>query len=533
MVKSSDWWRGAVIYQVYPRSYQDDSGDGIGDLPGITRRLEHIAKLGVEAVWLSPIFPSPMADMGYDVSNYVDIEPTFGTLADFKTLVDRAHDLGMKVLIDQVLNHTSDQHPWFAESRADKVNPRADWYVWQDPSPTGAPPNEWMSVFGGSAWQWDARRKQYYLHNFLSEQPDLNFLNPVVQDAVIDVLRFWLELGVDGFRLDTVNYFVHDAQLRNNPPKVQEDGGMPNNPYDMQIHLYSKSRPENVDFLKKVRALTDEFEGRTLVGEVGDNDFAIQLMAEYTKGTDRLHMAYSFDMLSEKYSPEHFRKVIEGFWQGAPDGWPMWSMSNHDVIRHISRWKDFGITEAALAEQAITLLVSLEGSICLYQGEELGLTETEMEYSELTDPVGLRFWPENKGRDGCRTPMVWDESPYGGFSTVKPWLPVKAPQAAKAASLQDGVAGSVMEHYRKMLQWRGSLPVLRTGKMAFLPAVGKVMIFTRGSGAEQVTCYFNLAPTAATLPAPVGLNLIADVSRATVAAGQIALAPNGWAFFSA
>ncbi|MGV3651977.1 MAG: alpha-amylase family glycosyl hydrolase, partial [Devosia sp.] len=289
-----EWWRGAVIYQVYPRSFQDSNGDGIGDLPGILRRLDYLASLGIDAIWLSPIFPSPQADMGYDVSNYTDIDPLFGSLEDFDSLIKGAHERGLKVIIDQVLSHTSDHHPWFRESRVSRTNARADWYVWADPKPDGSPPNNWPSVFGGRAWEWNATRRQYYLHNFLTSQPDLNFHNPAVQDAVLDVMRFWLERGVDGFRFDTVNYYFHDAQLRSNPP-VKRPEHLPYavNPYDMQEHKFSKSQPENIAYLKRVRQLMDEFPGTTTVGEVGDSHKAVQLMAEYTSGTDKLHMCYS------------------------------------------------------------------------------------------------------------------------------------------------------------------------------------------------------------------------------------------------
>ena len=280
----TDWWRGAVIYQIYPRSFQDSSGNGIGDLAGITRRLGHVASLGADAIWLSPIFPSPMADMGYDVSDYTGIDPLFGSLADFDRLLDEAHALGLKVIIDQVLSHTSDQHPWFAESRQSRVNPRADWYVWADPLPDGTPPNNWASVFGGPAWEWDPRRRQYYLHNFLAAQPDLNFHTPAVQDALIDAMRFWLDRGVDGFRLDTVNFYFHDAKLRPNPPEPRDEVLPAINPYDMQDHVHSKSRPENIAFLQRIRQLTDSYPNRAMVGEVGEGRRAVEVMAAYTEG---------------------------------------------------------------------------------------------------------------------------------------------------------------------------------------------------------------------------------------------------------
>ncbi|MCU0831460.1 MAG: alpha-amylase family glycosyl hydrolase, partial [Rhizobiaceae bacterium] len=295
---NADWWRGAVIYQIYPRSFQDSNGDGIGDLKGITERLDHVASLGVDAIWLSPFFTSPMKDMGYDVSDYCDVDPVFGTLADFDALVAKAHALGLKVMIDQVLSHSSDQHPWFIESKSSRTNKKADWYVWADAKPAGDPPTNWQSVFGGSAWTWHSGRRQYYLHNFLASQPDLNFHNPAVQDALLKTTEFWLKRGVDGFRLDTVNFYVHDARLRDNPGVDLAPGALPAvNPYGHQTHLFDKTRPENIAFLKRFRALLDRFDARAAVGEVGDEDRSLKTMAEYTSGGDRLHMCYSFDML--------------------------------------------------------------------------------------------------------------------------------------------------------------------------------------------------------------------------------------------
>lgn len=490
-----DWWRGSVTYQVYPRSFQDTDGDGIGDLSGITARLPYLSELGVDAIWLSPVFKSPMADMGYDVSDYTDIDPLFGSLADFDVLVARAHDLGLKVIIDQVISHSSDQHPHFAESRRSRANPKADWYVWADARADGSPPNNWLSVFGGSAWEWDTRRRQYYLHNFLASQPDLNFHNPEVQDWALSVLRFWLDRGVDGFRLDTVNYYFHDRDLRSNGPLPPGNGPSPHNPYEMQDHLYSKSRPENLDWLGRMRALTDSYDGRMLVGEVGDNRLrSLDLMVEYTR-PGRLHMAYSFDMLGPEFTARHFRSRIEGFFTRGPESWPMWAFSNHDVVRHVSRWAKEGQREE-VARLAAAMLLSFEGSICLYQGEELGLTETELEFHELTDPPGIRFWPEYKGRDGCRTPMVWDGSPHGGFTTGTPWLPVKAEQAGLHAKGQAGVAGSVLEFYRTMLACRRRTPALISGRTRFLDLAEPVLGFLRG---PDLACLFNLSPDTVTL----------------------------------
>lgn len=529
-----NWWRGGVIYQIYPRSFQDSNGDGVGDLRGILSRLEHVANLGVDAIWLSPIFTSPMADMGYDVSNYTDIDPLFGTLADFDALIEKAHGLGLKVIIDQVLSHTSDQHPWFKESRTSRTNPRADWYVWADPNEDGTPPNNWPSVFGGPAWEWNGTRKQYYLHNFLINQPDLNFHNPEVQHAVLDAMRFWLDRGVDGFRFDTVNYYFHDQQLRSNPPApVEEETPLEVDPYGMQYHLYSKNRPENIEFLKHVRALLDEFPGTTTVGEVGDAHRPIEIMAAYTAGEDMLHMCYSFAMLGPQFSPQHFRSKIERFFAGAPDGWPCWSFSNHDVERHVSRWEAYAVTPETLARLSIGLLLALRGSVCIYQGEELGLQQAELEYSELTDPPGLRFWPENKGRDGCRTPMPWNDGPNGGFSEVKPWLPVKQPHLNRNVELMDRDPNSISHFYRAILAYRKATPSLVDGEIAFHQVPAPLLAFTRSGTGKSVLCVFNLSASAHSVTFDdLGASaMVAPVSNGTKLDGKtIELEGNGFAY---
>ena len=526
----NDWWRGATIYQVYPRSFQDDDGDGLGDLPGIVRRLDHVAALGVDAIWLSPFFPSPMLDMGYDVSDYCGVDPRFGSLEDFDQLLAKAHRLGLKVIIDQVLSHTSDRHPWFQESRTSRDNARADWYVWSDPLPDGAPPNNWPSVFGGGAWEWEPRRRQYYLHNFLKEQPDLNFHNPAVQDAVLEAMRFWLERGVDGFRLDTVNYYTHDPELRPNPPRKTDWGGdYPVNPYDMQAHVYSKTRPENLAFVERMRMLTDSFGARTLMGEVAESgDRALEIMADYTAGDGRLHMAYSFDMLGNDFTARHFRHEVETFFRHAPDGWPCWSFSNHDVVRHVTRWAQPG-EEAAIARLAVALLASLPGTICLYQGEELGQTETELTYEELTDPPGLRFWPEHKGRDGCRTPMVWEAgAPAAGFSTGRPWLPVKPPQAARAVDRQEGDPGSVLAAYRRTLAFRASRAELRHGPAAFLDLPEPLLGLVSGEGNARTLCLFNRGRESAEIVVDESARAAGPSDGARVDGARVTLAPFGF-----
>ncbi len=526
-----EWWRGAVIYQVYPRSYQDASGDGIGDLPGITHRLEHIASLGVDAVWLSPIATSPMKDMGYDVSNYKDVDPLFGSLEDFDVLVARAHELGLKIILDQVLSHTSDKHPWFIESRKNKSNSHSDWYIWADPKPDGTPPNNWPSVFGGPAWEWEPRRRQYYMHNFLTEQPDLNMHNPVVQDAILDTMKFWLERGVDGFRLDTVNYYFHDAKLRDNPPNRDMKNSTPAETFGWQEHLYSKNQPDNIAFLKRMRVLTDQYDARMMVGEVGDGGATgMQLLADYTRGTDRLHMCYNFEMLGPTFTAAHFRDAISAFQKGAPDGWPSWSFSNHDVVRHVSRWKEHAEDIDDLAKMSVAMLMAFEGTIGIYQVEELALPETEMEYHELTDPPGLRFWPEVKGRDGCRTPMVWEAgSPNGGFSQAHPWLPVKGPQLERAVDIQETLDDSVLQSYRQTIGFRKNSPALSLGKTEFIDLPEPLFAFHRLADGQTLTCVFNLSKQ----PQSLALGQEARATgphNAKVSGKVLELGPNGFAY---
>lgn len=501
----ADWWRGAVIYQVYPRSYQDSTGNGIGDLPGITRRLDHIASLGVDAVWISPFFTSPMKDYGYDVSDYRDVDAMFGTLADFDALVDRAHALGLRVMIDLVLSHSSDQHPWFEESRQNRTNARANWYVWADPKPDGTPPNNWLSIFGGSAWEWDGRRMQYYLHNFLSSQPDLNFHEPEVQEELLDTARFWLERGVDGFRLDTINFYIHDKALRDNPPLAPERRNASIapavNPYNWQEHIYSKNQPENIDFLRKLRSVMAPF-GAAAVGEVGDAQRGLEILGDYTAGTDLMHMCYAFELLSgDRPDADRMVALFEKVADVAADGWACWAYSNHDVVRHVSRW---GLTDQA-ARLFTVLLMCLRGSACIYQGEELGLSEAEVAFEDLQDPYGIEFWPEFKGRDGCRTPMIWTEQDHnGGFTDGVPWLPVHTEHLAHAVDRQNLELGSMLAHYRHAIALRHAHPALARGDLSDMRADGTILQFTRHLKGERIFCAFNLSDEMAEVTFPPG-----------------------------
>jgi alpha-glucosidase len=513
---NAEWWRGCVICQIYPRSFQDTTGDGSGDLRGLASRLAHVASLGVDAVWLSPFFKSPMADMGYDVSDYTAVDPMFGTLEDFDAVVAEAHRLGLKIIIDQVLSHSSDRHEWFVESRASRDNPRADWYVWADPRPDGTAPNNWLSVFGGPAWEWDATRRQYYMHNFLASQPDLNFHNPEVQDALLETVRFWLKRGVDGFRLDTVNYYVHDRWLRSNPPLASSVAGTnaETNPYLYQEHLFDKTQPENLAFLRRFRALLDEYGDRAAVGEVGDETRSLQTLAAYTAGGDKLDMCYTFDLLGPQFSAAHVRGCVEAFENAVSDGWVCWAFSNHDVVRHVTRWTRPGGDPEAVAKFSIALLSCLRGSICLYQGEELGLDEAELAFEDLRDPYGIRFWPGFKGRDGCRTPMVWEKgADNAGFSTGRPWLPIPASHRARAVDVQNGEENSVLDSYRAMLALRKQHTALVQGSIRFLDAEGDILAFIREDDGERMLCVFNFAVEPANWPLPPDVDVAETVDH--------------------
>ncbi|MBC3907112.1 alpha-amylase family glycosyl hydrolase [Undibacterium umbellatum] len=492
-VQANDWWRDAVIYQVYPRSFSDSNGDGIGDLPGITAKLDYIASLGVDVVWISPFFTSPMKDFGYDVADYCDVDPIFGTLADFDDLLKRAHDLGLKIMIDQVLSHCAEVHPWFVESRKSRDNPKADWYVWANPKADGSPPNNWLSVFGGSAWQWDARRRQYYMHNFLVSQPDLNFHHPEVQQAHLDNMRFWLQRGVDGFRLDACNFHFHDQALTDNPPSQVRDNKtvQDNNPYGMQAHIHDKTQPENLAFLEKIRSLLNEF-GAIAIGEVGADD-SLAVMADYTADGNKLQMAYSFNLLTATYSAAYIRQQVEEYEARVKGGWVSWSVGNHDSVRVMTRWGGTAATPE-FAKMLLAMQMALKGTPCLYQGDELALTEADIAYEDIQDPYGITFWPEFKGRDGCRTPMPWQaDQPNAGFSTGKPWLPVPVEHAENAVSIQDHEPNSVLNFARHILAWRKKYPQLSRGEISFFDAPEPVLAIRRDlAGSTSLLAAFNL-----------------------------------------
>jgi alpha-glucosidase len=539
-VPNDNWWRGGVIYQIYPRSFADSNGDGIGDLNGVTERLHYVASLGADGIWLSPFFKSPMKDFGYDVSDYCDVDPMFGTLDDFKALVARAHALGLKVMIDQVLSHCSDQHAWFSESRASINNPKADWFVWADALEDGTPPNNWLSIFGGSAWQWDTRRCQYFMHNFLSSQPDLNFHNVQVQEALLGTVKFWLDLGVDGYRLDTANFYFHDELLRSNPARGRPSGEDPAvsavNPYGWQWHQFDKSRPENLAFLRKLRALLDQYPNTTMVGEIGDDD-GLARVAEYTGGGDKLHMAYCFDLLGTAHSAGHIHAVLSRFEAVAQGGWPCWALSNHDVVRVATRWGGEH-PPSRLLRLAATLQMTLRGTPCIYQGDELGLPEAVIDFKDIQDPYGLTMWPEFKGRDGCRTPLPWTAkasdlgfSP-GQSSHVSPWLPVSESHRELAVDVQVASQDSLFAFYQNLLLWRKSQSALVHGELTLLDTHRQVLAYVRKDDVQQIMCVFNFSEASANWSIPEAWSvrtvlLESGLTGATLVERQVHLEP--WA----
>jgi alpha-glucosidase len=510
------WWRGATIYQIYPRSFQDSNGDGIGDLPGIAGRLDYVARLGVDAVWISPFFTSPMKDFGYDVADYCDVDPIFGSLADFDALVATAHRLGLKLLIDQVYSHTSDVHPWFAESRSSRDNAKADWYVWADPRPDGSPPNNWQSVFGGPAWTWDARRRQYYLHNFLSSQPQLNCHNIAVQDALLGVARFWLDRGVDGFRVDAINFAMHDPELRDNPP-APPGNGMRTRPFDFQLHVHNQSHPDIPRFIERIRALTDQYAARFTVAEVGGASPDAEMKA-FTAGGTHFDSAYGFNFLyADRLTPALVREALEAWPDGPGVGWPSWAFSNHDAPRWISRWTA-PEHAAAYAPMVMLLLACLRGNIIIWQGEELGLSQVDIAFNDLRDPEAIANWPLTLSRDGTRTPIPWSaDAPHFGFSAARPWLPFGPDHGACAVDRQQGDSTSLLERTRRMIALRQRHEALRSGALSIIAAADDLLVFTRTAGDAQVLCAFNLGDQPIGWSAPAGdWSCVESVNGATI-----------------
>ena len=441
-------WKNKVIYQIYPRSFYDTSNNGVGDLRGIINKADYLKDLGIDYVWISPFFKSPQFDYGYDVQDYRTVDPLFGSNKDFLELIEVFKRKNLKIMIDLVLSHTSTHHEWFLSSNSTKKNTYSDWYVWADKL-NDSEPNNWLSVFGGSAWKWSEKRQAYYLHNFLEQQADLNFHNPEVQNQMLDEIRYWLDLGVDGFRFDVINFLFHDANLRDNPPKESEKirplGFNKDNPYGAQYHIYDNSRPEMLPYLEKIRALLDKYNAVS-VGEIVADDFN-QVMGDYTT-ENRLHMAYSFEFLSEEFNYDKVDNIVDNFFKTNPYSWPCWAFSNHDSTRIASR-------SMQTPKELMAKLLSLKGNVCIYQGEELGLHESELDFANICDPFGKRFWPEFKGRDGCRTPMPWSSAEKNlGFSKTKPWLPVDIGFRNLAVDKQLNNSESNLNFFKKLIQER-------------------------------------------------------------------------------
>jgi alpha-glucosidase len=515
------WWQNGVVYQIYPRSFMDSSGDGVGDLRGIEARLDHLAWLGVDAIWLSPCFPSPMADFGYDVSDYCDIDPIFGDLAAFDALLAAAHARGIRVVLDWVPNHTSDQHPWFVESRAGRASPKRDWYVWRDPKPGGAPPNDWKAIFGGSAWEWDEASGQFYLHSFLKEQPELDWRNPEVVKAMHGTLRFWLDRGVDGFRIDVVHRLAKDPELRDTP----EDGCFCE-AWGGEKHIHAENHPDIHELLRGVRGVLDEYEGRMAVGEVYLMNPA-EVARYYGKG-DELHLAFNFSFLHSPWSAERFGSEVErmeGFLQGG--GWPTVVLSNHDVPRHAHRY-DHAEHGEARARVAALMLLTLRGTPFLYYGEEIGMRNTPIPRERLQDPLAFTLHP-NLSRDGERTPMQWQALPGAGFTRGAPWLPIGDAGARNVAAQREDPR-SLLHLYRELLALRRATPALHAGSFRRLEAPEGVLAFERRAGDERALVALNFAGEPRELrfeDAPVRRALSTDPERALPErSGSAALGPS-------
>lgn len=484
------WWERGVIYQIYPRSFQDTDGDGIGDLPGIARRLEHLEWLGIDAVWISPFYPSPMVDFGYDVTDHRSVDPRFGTLAGFDALVAAAHARGIRVILDYIPNHTSDQHPWFRASRASRHDPRRDWYVWRDPAPDGGPPNNWISAFGGSAWEWDAASGQYYYHTYLREQPDLNWRNPAVEAEMLDVIRFWMERGTDGVRVDGVQNVIKDAELRDNPPnpEYRPDGG---DPYDALLRVYSGDRPEVHDVIARMRRVVDGFEGRVLIGEI--YNAPERVMAYYGRDGAGCHFPYNFQLIPLPWDARVIDATIRRYEALLPPGaWPNWVLGNHDRHRVASR------VGAEQARVAAILLLTLRGTPTIYYGDEIGMSDVPIPPDRVHDPWELNLPGRGLGRDPERTPMQWDASHAAGFTTGEPWLPLGDPTRCSVEAQRDD-PGSILTLHRRLLALRRAEPALAVGAWAPVDAEGAVLAYLRADGATRFLVALNLGPDAARL----------------------------------
>ncbi len=486
------WWKRGIVYQIYPRSFQDTNGDGIGDLEGIRRRLDHLVDLGIDAVWISPIFTSPMADFGYDVADYTGIESMFGSMDDFDRLIAEAHRRGLKLILDFVPNHSSDRHPWFLESRASRDNPKRDWYIWRDGKPDGGPPNNWISHFGGPAWTLDEATGQFYLHSFLREQPDLNWRNPEVRAAMYDALRFWLDRGVDGFRVDVIWLMVKDEGLRDNPPNPAWE------PHQAEanrlIPLHSADQPEVHDVIAEMRRVLDEYPERVLIGEIYLP--VERLVTYYGKDGRGAHLPFNFQLLETAWNARAIARMIRDYEAALPPGgWPNWVLGNHDRPRIAAR------VGAAQARVAAMLLLTLRGTPTLYYGDEIGMARVEIPPDRVQDP-----WERNEpglglGRDPVRTPMQWDSGPRAGFTDGEPWLPLGPDHESRNVARSSEDPGSILNLHRRLIALRRERPALAIGDYRSLDAEGTVLAYERRQGDERIVVALNLGSE----PAPVDL----------------------------
>ncbi|MEA2003312.1 MAG: alpha-amylase family glycosyl hydrolase [Actinomycetota bacterium] len=490
---SHPWWQTTVIYQIYPRSFQDTTGSGVGDLPGITRRMSYLADtLGVGAIWISPFYPSPMADFGYDVADYTDVHPMFGTLDDFDELLTVAHSHNIKVIIDWVPNHSSDQHPWFLESRSSRDNPKRDWYIWRDAKPDGSLPNNWQSAFGGPAWEFDEATGQHYLHSFVAAQPDLNWRNPELKQAMFDTVRFWLDRGIDGLRIDVAHFIGKDPELRDNPlvtddweRKFKSHGS----DYDGQVHLHDKGHPDAHNIFRELRTLLDSYEpDRFAIGEIHIADWQ-EWASYYGKSGDELHMPYNFSLIHTPWEAESIRSKVAELERSLPEGaWPSYVLGNHDETRLAAR---LGPEAAGVAAM---LLLTLRGTPTLYYGDELGILQTDIAPEDQQDPWGRNL--PGAGRDGCRTPMQWDRSPHGGFSppaTATTWLPTTLDRERRNVESQLQDPASLLALYRALLQYRNSSATLQTGAYRPADSPGGCYSYERTSDTSRIQIALNFA----------------------------------------
>ena len=490
---SAEWWKRGVIYQVYPRSFQDSGGDGVGDLNGIRQRLGHLQDLGIDALWISPIFVSPMADFGYDIADYRAIDPLFGKLDDLDALVADAHARGLKLILDFVPNHTSDQHPWFKESRSSRDNPKRDWYIWRDAKPDGSAPNNWLSNFGGSGWEWDEATGQFYYHAFLKEQPDLNWRNPEVRQAMFDVLRFWLDRGVDGFRVDVIWHLIKDAQFRDNPPNPGFHADMPG--IERYLQLYSADQPEVHDVVAEMRQVIDAYPDRVLIGEIYLP--LERLVTYYGKDLSGAHLPFNFQLLQAVWRADAIDKIIRDYERSLPPGaWPNWVLGNHDRHRIASR------VGPAQARVAAMLLLTLRGTPTVYYGDELGLEQVPIPPEEVQDP-----WEKNEpglglGRDPCRTPMPWDATANAGFTTGKPWLPLNDDWRTRNVAVEAADTGSMLSLHRRLIALRRERAALCLGDYHPVSAENGVLVFERRVGDERLLVALNLTHEPQTAPLP-------------------------------